>query len=78
MKNAHLNAVENLIIFAPLVLVAHALGISNDTTVWACTIYFWARIVHFVVHTFAIPWVRTIAFVVGVVCQVMIAVQVLS
>ena len=31
MMAAHVNAVENLIVFAPLVLTAHALGISPKT-----------------------------------------------
>ena len=33
MKAAHANAVENLVIFAALVLVAHAANISNPATV---------------------------------------------
>src|SRR6185369_6784512 len=32
MKAAHANAVENLVIFAALVLVAHAANISNPAT----------------------------------------------
>ncbi len=78
MKNAHANAVENLVVFAALILAANALEVSNDATVMAATVYFWARIVHFVVYTAAIPWVRTLAFVVGFACQVVIAVQILA
>ncbi len=77
MKNAHANAVENLVVFASLVLVAAALQISNDTTVLACALYFWARVVHFVAYTAKIPWVRTLSFVVGVVGQVMLGLQIL-
>ena len=40
MKNAHYNSVENLIVFATLVLVANAAGISNDVTVLACETLF--------------------------------------
>jgi uncharacterized MAPEG superfamily protein len=43
LKAAHYNSVENLVLFATLVLVANAAGISNDTTVMVCNIYFWAR-----------------------------------
>jgi uncharacterized MAPEG superfamily protein len=78
MKQAHANAVENLPVFAALVLVAHALGISNDTTVMASMLFFWARIAHFVVYAVRIPLARTLAFVVGVVAQVMIALQILT
>ena len=65
MKKAHYNSVENLVLFATLVLVAHAAGISNDTTVLVCKVYFWARVVHLIAYTMGIPWVRTLAFAVG-------------
>ena len=77
MKAAHANAVENLVVFAALVLIASVAGVSNDTTVMACQVYFWARVVHFASYTFAIPWVRTLAFVTGFGCQVAIALQLL-
>ena len=41
MKAAHANAVENLVVFAALVLIADAAGVSNDTTVMASSVYFW-------------------------------------
>ena len=59
MKAAHANAIENLVIFAALVLAAQAAGISNSATVTACMVYFWARVVHFLAYTFRLPWVRT-------------------
>lgn len=65
MKKAHYNSVENLALFATLVLVAHAAGISNETTVLVCKVYFWARVIHFVSYTAGIPWVRTLSFAVG-------------
>ena len=77
MKAAHYNAVENLVVFAALVLVANAVGVSNETTVLACQAYFWARVVHAAAYTFGIPWVRTLAFAVGFVCQMAIALQLL-
>lgn len=75
MKAAHYNAVENLVVFAALVLVANAAGVSNDTTVLACNLYFWARVVHFLSYTLAIPWVRTLAFVAGWGCQIALILQ---
>ena len=65
MKAAHYNSVENLVLFATLVLVANAVGISNTTTVLVCQVYFWARVVHLVAYTLGIPWVRTLAFATG-------------
>lgn len=78
MKAAHYNAVENLVVFAALVLTAHAAGISNSITVLACAIYFWARVIHFFVYAFRIPGARTLAFAVGFVAQLMLAWQILA
>lgn len=78
LKAAHYNAVENLVVFAALVLVAHAASVSNETTALACAVYFWARLVHAIAYTFAIPWVRTLAFAVGWLCVITLGVQVLT
>jgi len=78
MKAAHTNAVENLVVFAALVLVAHAAGISNAATAMASQIYLWARLVHVVSYTARIPWVRTLSFVVGFGCQITFAWQILA
>ena len=77
MKAGHSNAIENLVVFATLVLIANAAGVSNDTTVLACQIYFWARLVHVVAYTFAVPWVRTLAFVAGFGSQIALLLQIL-
>ena len=74
-KKAHYNAVENLVVFAAAVLALNAVGISNDTTVLACTVYFWARLVHFVVYTAGIPWLRTLSYAVGWICNVLLILQ---
>ena len=65
MMAAHDNAVENLVLFAPLVLVAHALQISTGTTVAACAVYFWARLAHFIVYTLGFPVLRTLCWTAG-------------
>ena len=77
MKAAHYNAIENLVVFAALVLTLNAVGISNDTTVLAAQLYFWARAAHFVVYGLGIPWLRTITYVVGWGCTVALIVQLL-
>ena len=78
MKSAHANAIENLIIFAVLVLVANAVGISNGATAFAAALYFWSRLVHVVAYTFALPWVRTLAFVAGFAAQAIFAWQLVA
>ena len=75
MKAAHYNSVENLVVFATLVLIAHVTGVTNDTTVLACQVYFWARIAHLLMYTFAVPWGRTLAFTVAWICQVALFLQ---
>ena len=67
---AHTNAVENLIIFAPLVLILDAQGHSTANTIIACAVYFWARLAHAVVYTMGVPILRTLAFTVGFLAQV--------
>lgn len=76
-KKAHSNAVENLVVFAAAVLALNAVGVSNDTTVLACTVYFWARLVHYIVYTAGIPWLRTLSYAVGWVCNVLLILQLL-
>ena len=68
MKKAHYNAVENLVMFAALVLMLHALGVSNEATVMACNVYFWARLAHYLVYSAGIPWLRTLSFAVAWAC----------
>ena len=78
LKKAHANAVENLVVFAALVLAAQALGIASVVIGSAAVVYFWARVVHAAAFAFAIPWVRTLAFAVGFLAQAVVAWQILG
>jgi uncharacterized MAPEG superfamily protein len=69
---AHTNAVENLIVFAPLVLTTRALGIATAVTAFACALYFWSRLAHVVVYTLGIPVLRTLSFTGGFVTQALL------
>jgi len=73
LMKAHANAVENLVIFAALVLIARATGADGEAVAMAAVVYFWARVVHAFVYTYRIPWIRTLAFVVGFGAQVVVA-----
>jgi len=70
---AHDNAVENLVIFAPLVLILNEIDYSTRWTVYATAVYFWARVAHLIVYTLGLPVFRTIAFTVGFFAQVVLA-----
>lgn len=72
-KRAHYNAVENLVVFAPLALAVHALGAGTAATALAAAVYFWARLAHYGFHLFALPVVRTLAFLAGWACQLVLA-----
>ena len=77
LKAAHYNAVENLVVFATLVLVASAAGIHNPAIATAAAVYFWARVVHALAYTLAVPWVRTLSFAIGFAMQMWIAAVIL-
>ncbi|MEK4032107.1 MAPEG family protein [Methylocystis sp. IM3] len=65
LASAHHNAVENLVVFAPLALAVHALGIGAPMTAQACALYFWSRVAHAIVYALGAPILRTIAFLIG-------------
>ena len=67
---AHTNAVENLVIFAPLVLILDSMGHATESTAIACAVYFWARVAHAAVYVMGVPVLRTLAFTVGFLAQV--------
>jgi uncharacterized MAPEG superfamily protein len=77
LMNAHRNAVENLVVFATLVLTLRALNISTGATVAACAVFFYARLAHAVVYTLGIPVLRTLAFAVGFAAQAVLAIAIL-
>ena len=70
---AHDNAVENLVIFATLVLILAQLDYSTKWTALACAVYFWARLAHVIVYTMGVPVFRTLAFAVGFAAQAVLA-----
>lgn len=65
LANAHRNAIENLVVFAPLALCVHLLGLGTTTTAGAAALFFWSRLAHALIYTLGVPLLRTIAFVLG-------------
>lgn len=78
MMRAHENAVENLIIFAPLVLIVEITQSHSSLSALAVEVYFYARLIHFIVFTFAIPLLRVPAFLIGAAAQLVIALSLLN
>lgn len=77
LMRAHANAVENLVIFAPLVLAVQLTATATTTTAAACMVYFWARLAHVFLYTFKVPLLRTFAFFIGFLCQMVLALTLL-
>lgn len=77
-RRAHANAVENLAVFAPIVLVAALAGVSTPTTALAAQVYVAARLAHYLVYAAGIPGLRTLAFVTGWGATLTIAAALLS
>ncbi len=78
MGHAHTNAVENLVLFAPLVLMIELLQISSTNTVMACMVFFVTRICHFLTYSFGVAYFRTLFFFVGFLMQVFLAISILN
>jgi uncharacterized MAPEG superfamily protein len=72
---AHRNMLENLVLFAALVLVAVAAGKTNAMTLLGAQIFLYARLAYAVVYVAGIPWLRTACWAVAVVGLAMIFVQ---
>jgi uncharacterized MAPEG superfamily protein len=73
---AHHNMLENLVLFAALVLVAVAAGKTNATTLLGAQIFFWARVAYAAVYLAGIPWLRTGVWSVSVIGLALIFLQV--
>ncbi len=76
-QRAHMNLIENLVPFGALVLVAHVSGAADEVTAIGARLFFWARLVQYVVHVAGIPWLRTLAFVVAWIGNLIILWQIL-
>jgi len=72
---AHRNMLENLILFAILVLVARAVHVSNAMTLLGAQLFFWGRVAHAILYIAGIPWARTAAWGVSVIGLLLIFLQ---
>ena len=77
-QKAHANAAENLVVFAPLILVLHVTGSSSALTTAMAAVYFFARLAHYVVYLAGIPVMRTLSFAIGWFAQFVLALTILG
>ncbi len=77
-RRAHANLVENLVVFAALVLAAVAANRTDGWTALGAQLFFWGRVGHLVSYVAGlVPW-RTLAFMVAIVGEWIIAVRLLG
>ena len=69
------NMLENMALFAPLVLMAAAMEVGNDATVLGAQLFFYARVGHAIVYLAGWPWIRTALWAAGIVGTAMIAIE---
>ena len=74
-QRAHRNMLENLILFAILVIVAHIAGVSNELTVLGAQIFFWGRLAYSLIYVVGVAWLRTVAFLVSILGLILIFLQ---
>ncbi|WP_299471796.1 MAPEG family protein [uncultured Roseibium sp.] len=77
-KRAHLNAVDNLVVFAAVVLAAVQLGTTGGAILTAVQVYVLARIAHYVVYVAGVPVARTLTYLIGFFATLFIAVDALG
>lgn len=76
-RRAHANLLENLVVFAVLVIVAHLAERNNDMTALGALVFFWARVGFAAAYIFGVSWIRSLLWFAGFVGMIMIAIQLL-
>ena len=76
-RRAHHNMLENLVLFAVLVVAASISGKINATTALGAELFFWGRVAYAPIYIAGVPWLRTAAFAVSLVGLLMIFGQLL-
>ena len=78
LMDAHVNAVENLVIFAPLVIITHILEMNTELSATAALLYFFSRLAHAILFTLRVPVLRIVAFLSGFAAQMMLVFNLLT
>lgn len=75
---AAMNTLENFVVFAALALTAHVAGVDGERVAQGATLFFWARVVFLTSYLLGIKYVRTAAWVGGIVGDSMIVAAMLG
>ena len=69
---------EGLTMFAPLVLVAAFMNVSNSWTVLGAQLFFYARLAHAAIYLIGLPIVRPLAWAVSIAGTILILLALLG
>jgi uncharacterized MAPEG superfamily protein len=74
-QRAHRNMLENLVLFAVLVLVTEATNKNNAMTGFGAQLFFWARVIYAIIYVIGVPWLRTGVWGISVIGLILIFLQ---
>lgn len=77
-ERAHLNILQNLVLFAVLVVVAVLTNRTNGMTLLGAQLFFWGRVAYALIYLAGIQWLRTLSWLVSVVGLVLIFLQLIK
>ncbi len=72
MRNVD-NHREGLILFAPFALIVVMTGAADAMSALGAQLFFYSRVAHGILYLVGVPWLRTVAWVVGIVGTAMVA-----
>lgn len=61
------NMLENMIVFAPLIIIAHISGEAGALSALGAQIFFYARVAHAIIYLAAWPYVRPVAWFISMI-----------
>jgi uncharacterized MAPEG superfamily protein len=74
-RRAHLDMLANMVLFAPLIVIADIAGRDNKMTEIGAQLFFWTRLAYAIVYIVGVPRLRTAVWSASAVAMVLIFVQ---
>ena len=59
-------------------IAVHVAGVGNEVTAMACAVYFWARVAYAPLYYFEVPYVKTTAWMIGLMATPLLAYELLK
>ena len=76
-RRAHLDMLANMVLFAPLIVIADIAGRDNRMTEIGAEMFFWTRLAYAIVYIAGVPRLRTAVWSASAVAIVLIFLQLL-